>query len=330
MKVSDTFVSVVAPLCDDADIIDAFVADTLAVLEANYANFEVVLVDDGSRDGTASRISELLKQFKCVRYLRLSKQFGVEVAITAGLESVIGDFAVVMIPESDPPALIPELVRRARAGKGVVVGVRTTRPGEPAWARIGATLFYSGAARFLSMDVPINATHFQVLSRQAVNAVTRTKDKYRSLRLLSVGVGFGGDTFAYEPVCRRPTSRRRGFLESVSLAVSLAVSQSTRPLRLVSLLGLGASGLNLLYAAYVVAIYLFKDDVAEGWTTTSLQLSSMFFLLFLIMTVLAEYVGRILDESRERPLYHVMEERNSNVVVADLERRNVVKESALD
>jgi dolichol-phosphate mannosyltransferase len=325
--VSDVFVSVVAPLQDDGDLVEAFVAEVTGVLEAHYTNYELVLVDDGSRDDTPARVDAILRRHKCVRYVRLSRRFGAEIAITAGLDTVIGDFTVVMLPDSDPPELIPEMVARARGARGVVFGVRSGRSGQPWWARAGARLFYGLGNRLFGLDLPPDATHFQVLSRQAVNAVTRIKEKYRSLRLLSFHVGYDNDRLAYAPRWRRGHPRVRGIAESISLAVGIVVAHSTQPLRFVSGLGLLASTLNLLYMFYVVGVYLLKPGVEPGWTTTSLQLSSMFFLLFLIMTVLTEYVGRILDESKDRPLYHVVEERNSNVSVADAERRNVVKES---
>jgi hypothetical protein len=219
------------------------------------------------------------------------------------------------------------MVARARGARGVVFGVRSGRTGQPLWARAGAKLFYGLGNRLFGLDLPPDATHFQVLSRNAVNGVTRIKDKYRSLRLLSFHVGYDTDRLSYEPRWRRGGPRVRSVGESIALAVGLVVAHSTQPLRFVSGLGLAASTLNLLYMFYVVGIYLLKPDVEPGWTTTSLQLSSMFFLLFAIMTVLSEYIGRILDESKDRPLYHVTEERNSNVSVADAERRNVVKES---
>lgn len=327
MATSDVFVSVVAPLEDDADILEAFVRETLAVLDASYANYELVLVDDGSTDDTARRIGDLLQSCRCLRYIRLARRFGTEAALAAGLDSVIGDFTVVMRPAMDPPGLIPELVARARAGRGVVFGVRSDRSGEPGWSAAGSRLFWYLGRRWLDLRVPKGATYFQCLSRNAVNSLTRIKDKYRSIRLMASMVGAGIETVAYEPLRRRPLARTRGLLESLDLAAGIMVSQSTRPLRFVSVLGLVGSFLNLLYALYVVAIYLTREDVAPGWTTTSLQLSGMFFLLSLILATLSEYVGRVLEESRDRPLYHALEERNSNVMVRDADRRNVVKES---
>lgn len=325
--VSDTFVSVVLPLRDDGDIVEEVVGETMTVLERNYTNYELVLVDDGSQDGTAERVRELLQKYRCMRYVRLSRSFGAEVAVSAGLDTVIGDYVVILQPDSDPPGIIPEMVRRARSGSGVIFGVRSSRAGEALWERLGARLFYAVANRILRLDVPERTGSLVVLNRQAVNGITRIKDKYRSLRLLGLHVGYGSECLPYEPVPRRSRRRTRGLGASAMLALGLMVSQSTRLLRLVAGLGLLASFFNVLYMGYVIAVYFFKSRVAEGWTTTSLQLSVMFFLLFLILAVLSEYVGRSLEEVKDRPLYHVMEERNSNVLIADATRRNVVRES---
>jgi glycosyltransferase involved in cell wall biosynthesis len=326
MAKADVFISVVAPLADDADVLEPFVREVSAVLEAGYANYELVLVDDGSHDQTPELVASLLRELRCIRYLRLSRRFGTEAAISAGLDSVIGDFVLVMQPSTDPPELIPAMVEKARLGKGVVFGVRTDRSAEPGWASFGSRLFWWFGRGFLDVEVPEGATYFQCLSRSSVNALSRIKDRYRSLRLLSAGIA-AADTIDYEPLRRRRTFRSRGLGKSIDLAVGIIVSQSTRPLRFVSGLGLLAGLLDLLYAGYVVAVYLTKTDVAPGWTTTSLQLSGMFFLLFVILAVLSEYVGRVLEESRGRPLYHAVEERNSNVMVRDVERRNIVRDS---
>jgi glycosyltransferase involved in cell wall biosynthesis len=322
----DCFVSVVAPLSNCGPFLTSFVDEVMGVLQLSYTNYELVLVDDGSEDDTPERVKACLTRHPCIRYIRLSRKFGTEIAIASGLDSVIGDFTVVMLPECDPPALIPEMVAQARAGQGVIFGVRRDRRGDPLWLRLGAFFFYWLARRLFHWVLPRNSTQFRVLSRQAVNAITRIKDRYRYLRLLSFHVGYANQSFAYTPEWRGGR-RTRGFWDSVGLAIGMVVAHSTHPLRWVTWLGVGASLLNLLYMGYAVGIYLFKPNVAPGWTTLSLQVSGMFFLMFLILTVLAEYLGRLVEESTNRPLYHVLEERNSNVLVAE-RRMNIVTESA--
>jgi dolichol-phosphate mannosyltransferase len=327
MPVTDCFVSVVVPLRDDASIIDGFIADVMTVLRRNFGNYELVLVDDGSEDDTVERVVALLDQYECIRILRLSRSFGEEVAITAGLDSVIGDFTVIMLPNSDPPELIPEFVERARRGTGVVFGVRRSRPGEGILTRIGAAVWYGYSRRFLDLNLPRNSSQFRTLSRQAVNAVVRIRDKYRYLRVLSADVGFAATGIEYDPVIRNPAKQQRGFWERTGVSIDIVVANSRHPLRVVTALGVIASVVNLLYVCYVVAIYLFRGHVAEGWTTLSLQNAAMFFFVFMILTVMSEYVGHILVESRDRPLYYVSGERNSSAAIADRNRRNIVTES---
>jgi hypothetical protein len=231
-----------------------------------------------------------------------------------------------MLPNSDPPALIPEFVDRARRGTGVVFGVRRSRPGESLMTRLGAGVWYWYSRRFLELNLPRNSSQFRTLSRQAVNAVVRIRDKYRYLRVLSADVGFVATGISYDPITRNPRKPQRGFWERIGVSVDIVVANSRHPLRLVTALGVIASVLNLLYVGYVVAIYLFRGHVAEGWTTLSLQNAAMFFFVFLILTVMSEYIGHILIESRERPLYYVAGERNSSGI-ADRNRRNIVTES---
>jgi glycosyltransferase involved in cell wall biosynthesis len=259
--------------------------------------------------------------------IRLSRKFGTAVAIAAGLDAVIGDFIVVMLPAADPPRLIPQLVQRAREGAGIIFGVRRGRASEPLLMRIGAAAFYWYCARILKLNVPPRSALYRVLSRQAVNAITQIRGKRRDLRILCAQVGFVTESFLYDPLNRAGRPKRKGFFEAVNSAIDVIVTSSRHPLRLVSWLGIFASILNIAYSVYVISIYLFKEDVQKGWTTLSLQNAAMFFFLFLILTVLSEYIGHILVEAEERPTYYVLEERTSSVLIADQERRNVVKDS---
>lgn len=324
---ADCFVSVVAPVHNDATIVQNFVAETVAVLREQYANYELVIVDDGSTDDTFDRLSKVIDEYDSVRIIHLSRAFGEEIAISAGLDSVIGDFVVVILPNTDPPALIPAFVEKARAGAGVVFGVRKSRRGESLLMRTAAKAWYWYSHRFLHLDLPPNSTQFRALSRQAVNAVVRIRDRHRHLRILSGDIGYTHAGIEYEPIARNPDKPARTFLSRVAVSIDIIVSHSSHPLRIVTTLGIAGGTLNVLYAIYVVSIYLFKPDVAAGWTTLSLQNAGMFFLLFVILTVLSEYIGHILVESRDRPLYYVLEERNSRRAVAPDARRNVVTES---
>jgi glycosyltransferase involved in cell wall biosynthesis len=321
------FVSVVVPMADDADLLEPFIVDLLGVLRAGWQNYEVVLVDDGSRDATREVSLQLLERFECLRYLRLSKRVGTEVAMLAGLDGVIGDVIVVLQPESDPPELLPRFVEAAHSSGGVAFGVRTTRSEQGFAYRALRRRFVRVAARMLDLELPVDATLYMAFTRQALNAVGQIKDKSRALRIFGAIVGFPRQQIAYAPIPRRTPVRSKSLGEGLERGISLIVTNTTRPLRYVALLGLFASVLNALYLVYVLLIALFKTRVAEGWITQSASVSGMFLFLFLILSVLAEYVGRLLEESRDRPSYFVAEERQSSVLIADVTRRNVVNES---
>lgn len=327
MPRSDCFVSVVAPLQRDADIVAAFVDEVTDVLRRSYENYELVLVDDGSDDDTAARVGELLARHDCVRLIRLSRSFGRETAISAGLDSAIGDFVVVMSPDSDPPGLIPQMVERCRQGLGVVFGIRAHRRGDPLWLRAGAGLFYWYFNRVLKGGLPPNSSDFRVFSRQAVNAITQIRDRLRYLRTFSVHVGYGTDSFVYEPIQRRARPRRRSLGTAVSTALNMVVANTVQPLHFVSVLGFVLAILSLLYVVYIVIVHFLDRNIVPGWATQSLEIALMFMFLFLVLSTLSAYVGRLLDEMRDRPLYYVLEERSSSVMLVDEKRKNVVVQS---
>jgi dolichol-phosphate mannosyltransferase len=319
----DTFVSVVAPLHNNGDILGEFVEDTLVMLRSAFSNYEILLVDDYSIDTTEKMIQSLLNEYECLRYLRLSREYGTEMAISAGLDLAIGDFTVVLMPNTDPPKEVPRLIEAARSGDDVLVGVQQDRGNDSVLVRMGASIFYWYCKKFLNISLPKNSTEFCVLSRQAVNAITQIKEKYQYLRIFSSRVGYRVEQFTYAPICRNGRNRVRKLGEAVRMALNVAISNSKHPLRFVTWLGVVASGINFLYGVYVVFVYLLKSHTAEGWTTTSLQGSVMFFFVFLILAIIAEYVGRIFDESKNRPLYYAFQEKNSTVQIANEQRRNI-------
>jgi len=325
--ISSYFVSVTVPLRNDADILVAFVDEVMHVLASSYQNYELVLVDDGSTDATQRVVGSLLERHKCIRYIRLSRSFGQETAILAGLDTVIGEVVIVLQAESDPPAMIPEFVKTARDENAVVYGLTTGPIGESLAYRIGRKTFARLVRGMLGIDLPTNATLYMALTRQTLNAVIQIKDKSRALRIYGSVVGFERRYLEYEPTLRRAQPRPKGILEGFSRALSLIVTNSIQPLRLVTYLGLLASLSNVVYIGYIFMIAIFKRDVAEGWITTSFQNSSMFLLLFVILTVLSEYVGRLFSEMLDRPTYIIAEERLSSVMIPEEGRRNVVEQS---
>lgn len=323
---ADTYVSVVACVADDADIVAAFIDDATRVLAAHYTHWELIVVDDGSTDATVAVVTAMLPRYPGCRLLRLSRRFGEEIAISAGLETAIGDYVAVVAPDSDPPSHIPLMVERCRDGAGIVCGTRRNHGDDPFAARVGARAFYRIANGLFDLDIPPHATHFKVMSRQAVNAVLQVRDRNRFLRTLGARIGFAATALPYDPIARRVPPRRKTLRQSVGLAVNIIVTNTVQPLYIAARLAVLIAVLNALVLAYAVTIYLVKADVAAGWTTLSLTLATMFGALAAFAAVALWYLARLVEERSDRPLFFVLEEHGSGVPIA-ADERNLVAES---
>lgn len=324
---SSLFVSVVSWLDNRMEPVGPFARQLAQVLNAHYDNYEIVLVDDGAEASISLSLAALVREIRGLRVIRLSRRFGPDIALTAGLESAIGDFVITLDPRTDPPELIPQFIKRAQLRQGVVCGTNALWHRAPLWRRAGANIFHGLGRRLLGLELPRHVTHFRALSRQAVNALTNMRDKSRPFLSMVAHIGFPLDLLEYEPLGGERTASKATLGDELRTALQLTVSSSVRPLRLASVLGLLGSGLNVLYALYIILIALFKEHVAEGWVTLSMQQAGMFFLISLILAVIAEYLGQALMESRPRPLYYVQDELSASTVVPMEHRRNVVNDS---
>ncbi len=318
------FLSVVIPLHNNEGIVETFLDDLIEWLRAEFRHYEVILVDDWSSDGTVEAVAKVIRKHAAIRLIRLSRRHGTDVAITAGFDASIGDLVVTMRADRDPPWGLGGLVAAFEADRDVniVVGV-PVNPESEGWAfRTLRSMFVRLSHTMTGVQLPHEPTSFVALTRKAVDAITRVKQKQRYLPWICGSAGFKQARHPYLVEPRGP-GRRRPLAEALGLGWSTLATSTTVPLRIVSLAGLMAAALNLVYVGYVFAVNLFKSHVAEGWTTLSLQSSCMFFMVFVIQAVMSEYLCRILDESKARPLYHVLDELGGHVAVHDPNLRNV-------
>lgn len=324
--ITDCFVSVATAITEVDESTKKFFTSTLHLLKANYTNYELIIVANGLSDDTIEDITALLHEHPCIRIIRLSRNYNQEVATFAAIESAIGDYVVVASAANDPPSVATNLVGMLRDHNDIVFGVSKKPLPYPALAKLGRRWFFWYSGHFLEVDIPLNATYLMGLNRRAINALTQIKGHHRHIRHISAQVGFKTANYEYSPHFGTGFAKR-GFIKSANLALEIAVSYSRHPLRLLSKISLMISGLNLIFALYTVITYLIRNGhVAEGWTTLSLEISIMFFFVFLMLAALAEYIGQIREEMRDQPPYHVMEELTSNVLIADETRRNIVKQ----
>jgi polyisoprenyl-phosphate glycosyltransferase len=321
---SESLISVVAPLeGDGGSAIAAFVDETIDVIRGLATHYEIILVDDGTTDDSVPQVRELLARYDFVRLLRLSRRFGEETAIAAGLDVAIGDYVIVMLPNMDPPSLIPRFLEAARADADVVYGVRTHRKNEPVWYRAGARAFYWYMNDVIKAGMPEDSTQFRCMSRQVVNAITQIRDPDRYLRVLTSYVGFRKQALPYAPINRngRPTVRPKG--EALQLARALIFGHSSQPMRLASWTGV----LAMLVLVVVRAGKLIGDAIhperAEPLDALLMFMALGFLVLAIVLLFIAEYVGGIARRMRDRPAYYVSEEQMSAVLLRE-ERTNVV------
>jgi polyisoprenyl-phosphate glycosyltransferase len=306
---NESLISIVAPLEGDTTAtVVAFVEETVAVLRQLVTHYEIILVDDGVSAGTVAGVRALLERYDFVRFLRLSRHFGEETAIAAGLDVAIGDYVIVMLPNMDPPSLIPEFFERARADADIVYGVRLHRKSEPLWYRAGARLFYWYINSVVKAGIPNDSTQFRCMSRQVVNAITQIRDPDQYLRLLTSYIGFRKEALPYSPINRTGEPTVRPKREAVNLARALVMDHTTHPLRTVIWIGVAIA----LFNAVVVAMQ--GGEVHDALA---------FLVLSVMLAFVGEYVGGLSRRMRDRPAYYVREEHTSSVLLRE-ERRNVV------
>lgn len=325
-KDPNVVVSVVAALHNDETFVTAFVKDLSSFLDRHYEYFEIVLVDDGSEDLTRQKVSEFLGEIQRVRFLRLSRSFGKDVALSAGIESALGDVVITLDPRTDPIERIPDFVAEVRKTGGVVHGVSDDLAARGALREAAGGIFRRYCGNLLGITLTRGAADFRGMSRAAVNALLQVKLQNRYLRVLTATLGYEQSELHYRATGNG--DRNVAFFSEVATGLDLIAAHTKHPLRIVTWGGVGAAFVALFYAVYALVIFFVRDDVAAGWTTLSLLLSSMFFVLFVILAVLGEYVGTILNEVRGRPLYFVAEEKNSSVLLEDTVQTSLVSDSS--
>ncbi len=322
-KIANTFVTIVFAVDEYAKNPIKNLEILAGKLKKHYANYEVVIVDNGLSVALLDEVKVRLKTLPCIRVIRLSKSYDTDTAVFAGIEAAIGDYICVMY-NNDPSELIIDFIEKNQT-KDIVFGVANNLIRRTKTEQLGAKLFYWYSKRYLHINVPYNSTYFICMNRSVANALTRSGRHMRHIRHMAQRVGFSAASFEYElPSDAQPYSHARGSTLALR-AIDLVSNYSSHPLRILSYFGILAGAANIVYAVYVVVVNFSRHDVAKGWTTLSLQSSIMFFVLFMILAVLAEYVGKILNETQQEPPYHIMQELSSTISIADETRRNVTK-----
>jgi glycosyltransferase involved in cell wall biosynthesis len=301
--------SVVVPCFNEEEVIPFTHGRLAQAVEDITPDFEIIYVDDGSRDATAERLHDIQRQDRHVRVVRLTRNFGHQIAVTAGLAYARGK-AVVLIDADlqDPPEVIGQMFRKWQDGFHVVYGRRTDRAGESRFKTWSAQLFYRLINRLSEVPIPLDTGDFRLMDRRVVEALRSMNEKHRLLRAMTSWVGFRQAAIPYSRAERFAGVSKYPLRKMIALALDGIFSFSTVPLRLVSLTGLALAALSMLGVAYALVLRLLTSNWVPGWTLIFIALLLIGGVQLVFLGVVGEYVGRIYSEAKDRPLYLVLEE----------------------
>jgi len=302
-------VTVVVPFLNEADNLPVLYERLCAVLAGESERLELLFVDDGSTDGSAAWLQARAARDPRVKLLRLSRNFGHQLAITAGMDHAAGDAVVIMDADlQDPPEVVPRLLERWRQGHEVVYAVRTSRSGESWLKRLLAATFYQTFRRMASVDVPLDAGDFRLVDRKVIEALKQVRELHRFVRGLTCWVGFSQSAVPYERAPRHKGSTKYPVWKSLRLAWDAITSFSSTPLRWMTIFGLLVSLAGLLQAVRVVVDrLLYPGSMERGWASLAAIMLFLGGVQLISLGLIGQYVGRIFEESKKRPLYFVRE-----------------------
>ena len=306
--------SFVIPVFNEEEVLAVLKPRLEAVCERFPCAVELVFVNDGSLDGSLSFLLQWAASDERVKVLALARNFGHQAAATAGLDYARGD-AVVLIDADlqDPPELVEQMLGRYCEGYDVVVGRRGSRAGESWFKRASAWVFYRFMRAVIHRDLPADVGDFRLISRQCLEALRSMREQHRFLRGMTAWMGFPQATVDYDREPRAAGVTKYPFRKMVALAWNAAVSFSPTPLRMSLLLGMFIAFIGFSWGAYAVGRAVIVGDTVPGWTTTIIISSMLGGTILFSNGILGEYIGRIFEEVKGRPLYVVARAANIRV-----------------
>lgn len=300
--------SVVIPVYNEAEVLPLCCCRTTQVLEGMGEPYEIIFVDDGSSDASPMLLRELRAKDTRVKFVSFSRNFGHQIAITAGLDYSTGQAVVVMDADlQDPPEVIPRLVEQWRKGYDIVFAVREERRGEGLLKRMTAALFYRLLRRLTATEIPVDTGDFRLMSRRAVEALKALRERNRFVRGLACWIGFRQTRVTFARAVRHAGETKYPLAKMLRFALDGLTSFSYAPIRLATYLGFTASGISLIYIVYAFWLKLSTSRTVLGWTSIIVAVFFVGGIQLITLGIIGEYIGRIYEEVKQRPLYLVDE-----------------------
>jgi len=300
--------SIVAPVYNEAENLPILYRRIQEVMDSTGESWELVLVDDGSRDGSTDTIRQLGIEDSRVRPVIFARNFGHQIAVTAGLDFARGQAVVIIDSDlQDPPEVILDMIERWREGYQVVYAVRSEREGETWFKKFTASFFYRLIYRITDVKIPLDTGDFRLLDRQVVNVLTTMRERHRFLRGMASWVGFRQTGVSYRRAARFAGSTKYPFRKMLKLALNAITSFSYFPLQVATYLGFISAGLSIIAIPIVAFLRLAVGTPAAraltGQATTLIAVLFLGGVQLISLGILGEYIGRIYDEVKGRPLY---------------------------
>ncbi len=303
--------SVVVPMYNEELVVLETYKRLKQVMDSVQEPYEIVFVNDGSRDKTAAIISEICETDKNIKFVDFSRNFGHQVAITAGMDFAEGDTIVVIDGDlQDPPEVIPKMIEKWKEGFDVVYGKRTERKGETFFKKFTSKAFYRFLRKMTDVDIPVDTGDFRLIDRKVCDALKHINEKNRYIRGLISWLGFKQSAVEFSRDKRFAGETKYPLKKMLRFAFDAITSFSYKPLKLASYAGMFLSLFSFIYLLIVLYQRVFTNKAIQGWAST--MAVSLFFngIVLLILGIIGEYIGRIYDEAKGRPLYVIRQTKN--------------------
>ncbi len=296
--------SIIVPTHNEAEVLETFHREILAVVEATGEDYELIYVDDGSTDGSVELMAGFRESNSAIAILELSRNFGKEVALSAGLDHAVGDAVVIIDADlQDPPSLIPEFLREWRNGYDVVYGRRTGREGE-SWLKIFTAKWFYRIINMLSdVEIPPDVGDYRLLSRRAVEALQSMPERHRYMKGLYAWIGFPQKAVPYVRKPRVAGSTHWNYWRLWNFALEGITSFSALPLKVATYLGILTSGASFIYGSYFLLRTLFLGNPVPGYPSLVMIILFLGGIQLICLGIIGEYVGRTYTEAKGRALY---------------------------
>lgn len=311
----DNFISIGIVLNKELEI--RRIVELHSLLNDKYNYFEIILLN---YELNTDIYSTLLKKLNNIRILELSSYVDIEIAHTTLIENCIGDYCIIVDLTHDSLEDLENMLEKAE-GYDVVIGKREKKI-QSFFESITSKIFYKTISLFTVIKIDSMYSDFFVINRKVINFITKNEDRIKFLKLLKFNNGFSKYEYLYMPLGKK--SNQRTFLENINFTIDVLVNYSHRLIRMATILSLCTAIFNLFYIVYIFGIYLFKDNVAQGWASSNLYSSMMYFVLFLVLAVFGEYIRMIIQNQKNTPFYEITDEKSSVALFSD--KKNIDKE----